>query len=86
MSVSILSPIMRVSSLRHLIFLIAWRIIRGLGLPMKYAFLSVASSIGDINALQAGTIPASDGPVTSGFVPMSFAPLSTKRVACSICS
>lgn len=52
---------------------------RGLGLPTKYALWPVVSSIGAVNARQAGIIPCSEGPVISGFVPISFAPSKTKR-------
>ena len=81
MSVSILSPIMAASSectprIRRPV-----RIIRGFGLPTKYAVCPVAISIGAIIARQAGIMPSSDGPVRSLFVPMSFAPRITSRTA-----
>lgn len=50
------------------------RIIRGLGLPTKYACFPVASSIGATKARQAGMIPVSVGPVRSEFVATKRAP------------
>ena len=52
----------------------------------QYAFLPVASSMGEMSARQAGTIPFSEGSVTSLLVPMSFAPFITSLDAFSICS
>jgi hypothetical protein len=46
----------------------------GFGLPMKYGWTPVALEMRDATEPVAGTGPASDGPVGSGFVAMNRAP------------
>ena len=48
---------------------------------MKYACRPQAISMGEISARQAGAMPFSTGPVMSGFVPRSLAPLRTRCTA-----
>ena len=81
MSVSMRSPTISACSRAHPSSESPVRIIRGLGLPTKYAFTPVANSIGATSAPHAGMMPSSAGPVRSGLVPISFAPLLTRLTA-----
>ena len=74
MSVSIVSPITVVSSVRRPSSLRASRIITGLGLPTLKAFRPVADSNMATIAPQPGRRPFSVGQLGSRFVAISFAP------------
>ena len=81
MSVSIRSPIITVLSECASMRLSALRIIRGLGLPMKYGSTPVARVMSAATDPVAGSGPSADGPVGSGFVAMNREPSPTSRIA-----